>query len=145
MVEARPGPPEVVTKISANTDSRKMVWIMMTTLMARPRCGRMMKKNIEIGPAPSMRAASFCSWSSDWMAVSRMSRAKGSHCQATMMMIEVSGRLPKKSMASKPRLRAKNANSPFTGCISMFFQIRALTVGMTKKGAMASSRATPRP
>ena len=37
------------------------------------------------------------------------------------------------------------ANSPFTGCISMFFQIRALTVGMTKKGAMAKRRATPRP
>ena len=33
--------------------------------------------NCATGPAPSMRAASFCSWSSDWMAVSRISSAKG--------------------------------------------------------------------
>ena len=99
-----------------------MVSIMMTTLIARPRCGRMMKKNIANGPAPSIRAASFCSLSSDWMAVSRISSAKGSHCQATMMMTEVSGKLPKKSIAGRPKERAKNANSPLTGCISMFFQ-----------------------
>jgi hypothetical protein len=122
-----------------------MVSIMITTLMARARCGRMMKKNIENGPEPSIRAASFCSLSSDWMAVSRIRRAKGVHCQATMMTIEANGKLPKKSMAGKPSPRAMLANSPFTGCISMFFQIRALTVGMTKKGAMAKRRATPRP
>jgi hypothetical protein len=37
-----PGPPEVVTKISANTVSRKIVSIMMTTLIARARCGSVM-------------------------------------------------------------------------------------------------------
>ena len=37
------------------------------------------------------------------------------------------------------------ANRPFTGCISMFFQIRALTVGITKNGAIANRRATPWP
>ena len=42
-------------------------------------------------PAPSISAASFCSLSSDCSEVSRMSVAKGSHCQATMMMIERSG------------------------------------------------------
>ena len=38
-----------------------------------------------------------------------------------------------------------NANSPLTGCISRFFQISALTVGMTKNGMMISRRATERP
>ena len=118
---------------------------MITTLMARPRCGRMMKKNIENGPEPSIRAASFCSLSSDWMAVSRIRSANGSHCQATMMITEVSGKLPKKSITGSPSEREKNANSPLTGCISMFFQISALTVGMTKNGAIANRRATPRP
>ena len=51
----------------------------------------------------------------------------------------------KKSTGSKPRLRAIQANTPLTGCISMFFQISALTVGMTKKGAMTRRRATDRP
>jgi len=42
-------------------------------------------------PAPSISAASFCSPSRDWSEVSRISVAKGSHCQATMTMIENSG------------------------------------------------------
>ena len=79
------------------------------------------------------------------MAVSRIRSANGSHCQATMMMIDESGKVPKKSIGGRPSRRAKNANRPFTGCISMFFQMSALTVGMTKNGAMANSRATPRP
>ena len=85
---------------------------MMTTLIARPRCGRMMKKNIENGPAPSMRAASFCSLSSDWMAVSRISSAKGSHCQATMMITEVSGKLPKQSIGWQPERAREEREQP---------------------------------
>ena len=33
----------MVTKISAKIDRRKIVWISITTVIARPRCGRMMK------------------------------------------------------------------------------------------------------
>ena len=62
-----------------------------------------------------------------------------------MMMIEVSGRFANQSIGPSPRLVVIQANSPFTGCISMFFQISALTVGMTKNGAIASRRATPQP
>ena len=61
LVVAVPGPPEVVTKISAKTASRKIVSIMMTTLIARLRCGRVIKTNCAMTPAPSMRAASRCS------------------------------------------------------------------------------------
>ena len=35
----RPGPPPVVTKISANTVSRKIVSIRITTVIGRARCG----------------------------------------------------------------------------------------------------------
>ena len=37
------------------------------------------------------------------------------------------------------------ANSPETGCISRFFHTSALTVGMTKNGAMTISRTMLRP
>ena len=39
LVVCRPGPPPVVTKISANTVSRKIVSIRMTTVIGRARCG----------------------------------------------------------------------------------------------------------
>src|SRR5438874_9295075 len=108
LVEARPGPPAVVTKISAKTASRNRVSIITTTLMARARWGMMMKKNMENGPAPSMRAASLRSGSSAWMAVSRMSAAKGSHCQATMMMIEARDR-------KSTRLNSSHVETSYAG------------------------------
>jgi hypothetical protein len=145
LVEASPGPPLVVTRISAKIDSRKMVSIMITTAIGRARCGRTMKKNIDTGFAPSMRAASTCSRSSDWIAVRRISVANGTHCQATMMPIEVSGQTPNQSTTPRCNERVMNANSPLTGCIRRFFQINALTVGMTKNGAITSRRATERP
>ena len=42
LVVARPGPPPVVTKISAKTVSRKIVSIRMTTVIGRARCGSVM-------------------------------------------------------------------------------------------------------
>ena len=50
-----------------------------------------------IAEAPSIFAASICSLDSDCSAVSRISVAKGNHCQATMMMIDISGDWPRKS------------------------------------------------
>ena len=61
------------------------------------------------------------------------------------MTIEVSGRSANQSIAGRPSERAMKANRPFTGCISRFFQISALTVGITKNGAITSRRAMPRP
>ena len=62
-----------------------------------------------------------------------------------MMTTEVSGRLPNQSIGGRPSAVVNKANRPLTGCISMFFQISALTVGMTKNGAITSRRAMPRP
>ncbi len=104
-----------------------------------------MKINMENGPAPSIRADSLISGSSDWMAVSRINVAYGSHCQATMMMIAVSGQSANQSIVPSPTPRSAWLIRPLTGCIIMFFQTSAATVGMTKNGAMTSTRATPRP
>ena len=71
--------------------SRKIVSIITTTVMGRARWGTMMWQKRAIALAPSMRAASICSRSSDCMAVSRIRVAKGTHCQATMMPTENSG------------------------------------------------------
>ena len=92
------------------------------------------------------RAASFCSSSSDCSAVSRMSVANGSHCQATIRMIDEQRRVgePVDRRAARASF-AIQANSPETGCISRFFQTSALTVGMTKNGAITISRTMPRP
>ncbi len=79
------------------------------------------------------------------MAVSRISRANGNHCQATMMTIEVSGSDENQSTAGRPNSSATQDSTPLEGCIIMFFHTRALTVGMTKNGEMASPRAMPRP
>ena len=62
-----------------------------------------------------------------------------------MRMIEVSGSVPNQSSGGRPTMRARKAKSPLTGCISRFFQTSALTVGMTKKGEIISTRAMPRP
>jgi hypothetical protein len=71
--------------------------------------------------------------------------AKGSHCQATMTMIEASGATAKKSKGCIPRPRARCANMPLLGFMNMFFQTSADTVGMTKKGAITITRTTPCP
>ena len=104
-MDATPGPPPVVTKISAKIDSRKMVWIRMTTVIARARCGRMIQRNFEPNPAPSISAASSCSLDSDWIAVSRISVAKGSHCQDTIRMIDISGAAVSHSKGCAPKMR----------------------------------------
>ncbi|MNV93822.1 hypothetical protein D3C71_1885540 [compost metagenome] len=62
--------------------------------------------------APSISAASFCSPSSDWRAVSRISVAKGSHCQATMMMMESSGNCANQSTGCRPKKRDRSASTP---------------------------------
>ena len=46
-------------------------------------------------------------------------------------------------MGFSPTDLASQAKSPETGCISRFFQISALTVGITKKGAMTMRRTMP--
>ena len=94
---------------------------------------------------PSISAASFCSSSSDWIAVSRISVAKGSHCQATITMMAVSGASANQSIGCSPTDFMIQAKKPDTGCISMFFHTSALTVGMTKNGAMTMMRTKPRP
>ena len=63
----------------------------MTTVMGRAKCGRIMYQKKDRGGVPSIWAASFCSSSKDWSAVSRISVAKGSHCQDTMMTMAVIG------------------------------------------------------
>ena len=56
-----------------------------------------------------------------------------------------SGILAKKSTAPSPSDRVIHENMPKTGFISMFFQIRALTVGITKNGAITRKRQILRP
>src|SRR5215469_17346882 len=95
--------------------------------------------------APSISAASFCSSSSDCSAVSRISVANGSHCQVTIRMMENSGTSLNQSIGVRPNNLAIQANSPDTGCMSKFFQTSALTVGITKNGAITISRTMLRP
>ena len=49
------------------------------------------------------------------------------------------------SIGVKPNNVAPQANNPETGCISRFFQTSALTVGITKNGAITISRTMLRP
>ena len=56
------------------------------------------------------------------------------------MMTDSMGQLVNQTMGSKPKDRAIQANSPESGFISRFFHTSALTVGMTKNGAMTMSR-----
>ena len=66
-------------------------------------------------PAPSISAASFCSSSSDCSAVSRISVANGSHCQATMMMTESSGQSVNQSIGCQADNLAMPGEQPDTG------------------------------
>jgi hypothetical protein len=74
-----------------------------------------------------------------------MSVAKGSHCQATIRQIATRGASANQSIGCSPTDFASHANRPDTGCISRFFQISALTVGITKNGAMTMRRTMPCP
>jgi hypothetical protein len=59
-----------------------------------------------------MLAASSWSCDSDCSAVSRISAAKGSHCQATMMVIASIGACPNQSTTGRPRKREICAKMP---------------------------------
>src|SRR3984893_5681362 len=74
-----------------------------------------------------------------------MSVANGSHCQETIRMTASKGASLNQSIGVAPNSVAIQANSPETGCISRFFQTSALTVGITKNGAITISRTTLRP
>ena len=71
--------------------------------------------------------------------------AKGSHCQATIRITASIGASLNQSIGVTPNKFAIQANSPETGCINRFFQTSALTVGITKNGAITISRTTLRP
>jgi hypothetical protein len=60
-------------------------------------------------------------------------------------MTAVMGYSANQSTGCNPNSLENHPKMPLIGCINKFFQISALTVGITKKGAMANSRATPRP
>jgi hypothetical protein len=74
-----------------------------------------------------------------------MSVANGSHCHATIRITDSMGSCANQSIGRKPSDVATQAKTPDTGCINKFFQTRALTVGMTKKGAITMSRTSERP
>ncbi len=98
-----------------------------------------------MGEAPSISAASSCSLSSDWIAVSRISVAKGSHCHDTIITMEKIGASLSQTTGSAPKKRHRCASRPLIGSMKMFFQTSAETVGMTKNGAMTRIRTTPCP
>ncbi len=100
---------------------------------------------VESALAPSISAASFCSSSWDCSAVSRMRVANGSHCQATIRITANKGASLNQSIGVAPTSVATQANSPDTGCIKRFFQTSALTVGITKNGAITIKRTMLRP
>ena len=77
--------------------------------------------------------------------MSRIRVANGSHCQATIRITASSGASVNQSIGVTPNSVAIQANSPETGCISRFFQTSALTVGITKNGAITISRTMLRP
>jgi hypothetical protein len=114
-------------------------------VIARLRCGSVMNTKRATGLAPSISAASSCSLSSDWNAVSRISVAKGSHCQDTIRMIENTGTSLSQTTGSAPKARQRCAKTPFVGSMNMFFQTSAETVGITKNGAITRIRTTPCP
>src|SRR6202790_5726623 len=71
--------------------------------------------------------------------------AKGSHSQETIRITANKGASVNQSIGVTPNDVAIQANSPDTGCISSFFQTSALTVGITKNGAITISRTKLRP
>lgn len=74
-----------------------------------------------------------------------MSVAKGSHCQDTIITMEVVGTSDSQAIGSAPKKRHRCDRSPLVGSMNMFFHTSAETVGMTKKGAMTRMRTTPWP
>ena len=77
--------------------------------------------------------------------MSSVSTAKGSHCQETIKTIEVNGAMPNQLIGLSPTLRMRKATIPFSGSSNISFQIRALTVGITKNGATTITRVTDLP
>ena len=71
--------------------------------------------------------------------------ANGNHCQATIRITASMGASLNQSIGVAPNSVAIQANSPETGCINRFFQTSALTVGITKNGAITIKRMTLRP
>src|SRR6516162_6805940 len=71
-----------------------------------------------------------------------MRLANGSHSQETTMMTDSIGQLVNHTIGWKPSDRAIQANSPESGFINRFFHTSALTVGMTKNGAITISLST---
>src|SRR6202041_3733391 len=69
-----------------------------------------------------------------------MRLAKGSHSHETTMMTDSIGQLVNQTIGSNPNDRAIQANKPESGFINKFFHTSALTVGMTKNGAITMSR-----
>jgi hypothetical protein len=59
-----------------------------------------------------MRAASICSRSSDCSEVMKIRQAKGSHCQATMMITENSGWSVSQSTGCAPKNRHTCPSTP---------------------------------
>ena len=62
----------------------------------------------------------------------------------TLMMASI-GTRPNQSTDVNPTAAHARASKPYTGCMIMFFHTSALTVGMTKKGAMTRRMAALRP
>ena len=75
----------------------------------------------------------------------KMRNANGVHCQLIMRMIEPSGNSASQSTGSSPTAPKRTAKRPYTGFMNMFFQSRALTVGMMKNGEISMTRTMPRP
>src|SRR5271170_3882909 len=71
-----------------------------------------------------------------------MRLANGSHSQETTMITDNMGQLVNQTIGSNPNDRAIQANSPESGFINRFFHTSALTVDMTKNGAMTMTRST---
>ena len=62
-----------------------------------------------------------------------------------MMMIENSGYCPNQSTGCSPKKRLISANTPYCGCMIMFFHTKAATGGMTKNGEITRIRTSPWP
>ena len=69
---------------------------------------------------------------------------KGVHCQTAMAIMPGLGATASTSKRPSPSEVVTQLNRPKTGLSSMFFQTTALTVGMTKNGAISSERTSPR-
>ncbi len=61
------------------------------------------------------------------------------------MMMAAIGASLNQSIGVMPTKVISHESKPETGCSSRFFQTRALTVGMTKNGAITISRTKLRP